>query len=150
MSRFLVATDAGGAADAGEVGANLWNPHASMALAVRQVEVNAAAQTTDGFTVRLRRTTTQGGGGGTFTPDADNHSRRRAAPVSGAILRRGNFSSAPTVSGPALGSWHMSAPTGGMLSLWLPTPILVPAGTGLGVEFAAAVSSIAYAFGWEE
>lgn len=150
MTRFSVACTTSGAVDAAEVGANLWNPHGSLPLRVVWVSVDMAGQVTGGVTMRLIRTSTQGSGGATYTPDADNHYSRRAAPQSAAVLRRGDFSTSPTAVGSGLVVAHLGVPSGSAFHRWLQQPIIVPGGSGLGVAFSGAANGIAYAFRWDE
>ena len=151
MGRYSVGTRTATGADIGEVLYALWNPHASIALRVVSIELDR--QGTESIEVAFHRITTRGTPGATETPDADNHFGRRAAPPSGALLDRGNYSAAPTIENPALGMFKPGVVTGsGFQWDFRQRPIIVDAGTGLAIVVTQAAIAAASdgSFMWDE
>lgn len=149
MAVFSVGSQAALGCDAGEACVNLWNPAANTAIRVRQIEVVHQAALTNG--IRLSRTSTIGTTGTSITPDADNHFGRRAAPQSACVMYLGNFSVNPTEETPSLFSAQLGAgASGGMVGWWFPEPIVVPAGSGLGIYSVGAGTSFGHFWEWEE
>jgi hypothetical protein len=150
VARFSVCVQSASSADANEPSHVLWNPHGSMALRVYKAEANAAAAVSGGVTVRLARVTALGTSGASTSPDADNHFGRRATPVSGALLHRGNWTANATENTPPLLVAYLGAVAASCVEWWFPSPIIVPAGTGLGIFVSAAVTGNTASFEWEE
>lgn len=124
------------AATADNVGAALWNPHATMDLTVDEVHFFHNVATADN--PGLVRTTTRGTATLTVTPDIDNHDERLLAPITGALLDL-TYSAQPTVAGPYLHRINTPAAVG-VGFLWaFPRGIRVPAGTGLAIATPVAV-----------
>jgi hypothetical protein len=152
-NRYAVSGDgAATAATADQSGANLWNPHATKSIYVREVYVFNTAATAEHPS--LIRTTTAGTTPGTtVTPDADNAFDRRAAPPSGAVLYLATFATYPVVAAPYLSRGTLPAAIGAAL-MWsfLDTPVEVPAGTGLAVTtpITTALQANRYTFVWDE
>lgn len=152
-NRYGVGGDgAATAATVNQSGANLWNPHGTKSIYVREVHVFSTAATVQAPS--LVRTSTAGSSPTTtVTPDADNHFDRRAAPPSGAVLYLASFSTYPTVQDPYLLRAHLPAAIGAAV-MWsfLDVPIEVPAGTGLAVAtpVATALQANRYSFCWDE
>lgn len=124
------------AATADNVGAALWNPHATMDLTVDEVHffITAATVTNPG----LVRTTTRGTQTLTVTPDIDNHDERLLAPITGAVLDL-TYSAQPTIAGPYLDRKNFPAAIGAGYMWVFPRGIRVPAGTGLAIATPVAV-----------
>jgi hypothetical protein len=152
-NRYAAGIDgAATAATADQAGAQLWNPHATKSIYVREVWVFSTAATAQHPS--LIRTTTAGTTPGTtVTPDADNAFDRRAVPASGALLYAATFAAYPTVAAPYLCRATLPAAIGAAAMFsFLDQPVEVPAGTGLAVAtpIATALQANRYTFIWDE
>jgi len=138
-NRYAVAgRTAATAATADNVAAELWNPHGTKSLYVREVWVFATTATT-AMNLGIVRSSAKGTSTLTVTPDADNAFDRRAVPPSGCTLEL-TFSAQPTLATPYL--LRAIAPTViGAGWVWpFPQPIEVVAGTGLCIATPMAVA----------
>lgn len=125
------------AATADNVGAALWNPHATMDLTVDEVHFFQTVGTVSN--PGLVRTTTRGTQTLTVTPDIDNHDERLLAPITGALLDL-TYSAQPTLATPYLMRINLPAAIGaGFIWAFAPKGIRVPAGTGLAIATPVAV-----------
>jgi len=137
------------AATADNVAAELWNPHGTKSIYVREVWIfsTTAGLSNWGFA----RSTAKGTSTLTVTPDADNAYDRRAVPASGCTLEL-TFSAQPTLALPYLPRGNFAALVGAGGVFAFPQAIEVPAGTGLCVATPVAVilpaSDISYV--WDE
>jgi len=155
-----VQTNALGAGD--RVWANLWNPHATIALQVFYVSLTKRSTGTGTYTGAAYRTTTRGVGGASDAPIVGNHVDNLAAPPSGALLDTSVFTTVPTLETPELIRWQASGrPAGGIIwtvpiddenGIDLDRAIIVPAGTGLALAqpVAGVTESMEVTFGWLE
>jgi hypothetical protein len=139
MAEYIVGgRSAATAATARHVAANVWNPHASDRIRIKEIWV---CITTAGVAnIGVARTTTRGTPGSTVTPDIDNDTVRGAAPNSGFLLDLAAFTAQPTVDGSDLLRWNLPAAIGAaVIFSFREKPTEVPAGTGLAVITATAV-----------
>lgn len=127
------------AATADHVAAQLWNPHGTKAIYVREVHLIQIAATVSN--PGLARSSARGATPtATVTPDLDNHFDRLAAPASAAVLELATFGTQPTLSPPYLFRYNFPAAGGaGLIWTFYDTPLLVPAGTGLCIATPVAV-----------
>lgn len=125
------------AATADHCYANMWNPHASISIFVREVSAFKTIATVDN--PGLVRTSTIGTPAAVVTPDIDNHYNRRYAPISLATLQQGAFSVQPTVQGPYIMRSNLPAAIGSGLVWVFSEPFELPAGTGLALATPVAV-----------
>ena len=145
--RYAVGNPAQNAAGAGEPIAVLWNPAGNLTqLRVTKIEVTGGTA----LKVSIARTTTQGTRGAVSTPDTDNSFLRDGSPASGVTADRGNYSATPTRETPDLFAGQMSGQNGTTIGWWFEEPILVPAGTGLGVWTNTTSTAQSACFEWEE
>ena len=126
------------AATANHVAAQLWNPHGSKSIYVREIWVFS---TTAGVSnIQIIRSSARGATPtATATPDADNAFDRRAVPPSAAVLELATFGTQPTLAGPQMGQVNLAAQIGAGIIIPFPQPIEVPFGTGLCVSTPVAV-----------
>jgi len=139
------------AATANHVAAQLWNPHATKSIYVREVWafVTTAASANFGLSRSSARGATPTA---TVTPDADNAFDRRAVPPSAAVLETATFGTQPTLAGPNMAQAISAAVIGAGWVFGFPEAIEVPAGTGLCVTttIAAAFPASDITFAWDE
>ena len=124
------------AATIDNVGAALWNPHATMDLTVDEVHFFQTVGTVSN--PGLVRTTTRGTATLTVTPDIDNHDERLLAPITGVLLDL-TYSAQPTLAGPYMHRTNLPAAIGSGFMWVFPRGIRVPAGTGLAIATPVAV-----------
>jgi len=141
------------AATANLVGAELWNPHASISLYVTAVWVAQTAGTVNN--PYLKRSSARGATpNNTVTPTIENDWDRLQAPPSGALLDMGTFGTAPTLVGTPLAAANAPAAAGsGYMLPFVPgRGIRVPAGMGLCVytPVAVALQPMDVTFFWDE
>lgn len=153
--RYCVGGRIGATGGAGEVIAQLWNPHASLPLRVAYVAFagSGGASPADAL---VQRTTARGTPGSTTTPDADAAANRRASPPSGALLDLSDFTVNATVDASVLRRWTSSGVVAAGFDAWHHDGdrfggIIVPAGTGLALVATAAWTAAGDAtFWWDE
>jgi hypothetical protein len=124
------------AATADNIGAALWNPHATMDLTVDEIHffITVATTTNPGIV----RITTRGTQTLTVTPDIDNHDERLLTCITGAVLDL-TYSAQPTIAGPYLDRKVFPAAVGAGWTWVFDPGIRVPAGTGLAIATPVAV-----------
>lgn len=141
------------AATADHCAAQLWNPHASRAIHVVEVQWFLVGATISN--AGLIRTSARGATPGTtVTPDADNDwNRPGIVPPSASVLELAAFGTQPTVAGPYMfrGSAPAAQGAGYIWSFQAPG-IEVSAGTGLAVATPVAVilQDSDFSFTWDE
>jgi hypothetical protein len=140
MAEFAVAGRTGGAtaATADNVGAELWNPHGTRSLYVKQIIVFLTAASA--CNLGVARSSAKGTSTSTVTPDADSAYNRRAVPATGCTLEL-DFSAEPTLATPYLQRATLAAIVGGgMVFAFGGLGLEVPAGTGIVVATPVAVA----------
>ena len=154
MARYAVAGRTPGVTNTLDLVAyQLWNPHASISLFVREIHHFKSAATADNL--KIVRTTTSGTPGSTVTPLINNHFGKRYAHISVALLYLAVFSVQPTLAGPEMFRIALPAAIGAGIIWVFPEPIEIPAGTGLGVAVPEAGAELAItaadvSFVWDE
>jgi hypothetical protein len=147
MARYRVGVPGGNGFATNGAMAVLWNPSSTIAIGVVRVYVAHNSTVT---APSIARATTRGTASATTTPDADNHHSGRAAPPSGTVLDRGTYTVEPTRATPNLYGFQLTNTNGSAVDLWLPEPIVVPPGEGLGLWGTTTATAYTYAFEWEE
>lgn len=121
----------------------LWNPSSTRRIRLLGVSVFWRDFDIAGVSFYLQRTTARGTPGSTVTPDGDNSSGDTSPPPSGALLDLCTFTVNPTLATPelmALGTMHTAS--GGGFDQPITRGIIVPAGTGIAVQFRSPTPPI--------
>lgn len=125
------------AATADNVGAALWNPHATKDIYLRELHWFQTAATVSN--PGLVRISARGTASASVTPDIDNDDLRLLAPISGAILDI-TYSAQPTVSTPYLHRTNLPAAIGsGFIWVFVGLVLRIAAGWGIAVATPVAV-----------
>ncbi len=125
------------AATADNAAAELWNPHATKSIYVREIWIFSSAATA--MNLGIERSSAKGTSTLTVTPDADNAYDRRAAPPSTCTLEL-TFSAQPTMQGPYMFRAISAAVAGAGWIFSFPQPVEVPAGTGICINTTQAAA----------
>jgi hypothetical protein len=152
VARYAVANTTATGCDIGEAVAFLWNPSSTVALRLVFLGIGHAGATA-GMSLRLSRIDGQGTGGTTYTADADDGFRPRAAPPSGAFMKMGNFTTSPTEVTPEL--WRITLHDAAANQHWnrewqKRSPLMVPAGSGLAIFSPVALTAVSSEWEWDE
>lgn len=133
------------AATADHCVAELWNPHSTQRIRVREIALNCiAAAPAAGASVYLRRSTARGTAGSTVTPGIQHDADRAIAPPSGALLDLAAFTGQPTFETGGFWGWGFAAvQASGVIypfGNWAPKGLVIPPAAGLCIVTAAAVA----------
>lgn len=112
--------------------ATVWNPHASRTMKVLECHVFKQAAGAADEPV-IRRITARGTAGSTVTPGSINEATQLAAPVTGFLLDLAAFTGQPTIAAGNLYGAVIPATIGSGMVWVFATPIMVPAGAGVGL-----------------
>jgi hypothetical protein len=112
------------------VGAELWNPHSTITLFVKEIHWFKTVATVDNASVQ--RSTAKGTAGSTVTPTIASSFSRGVDRPSGATLELATFSAQPTLEGvPLLRANFPAAIASGAMWSFRNQPIEIPPGAGL-------------------
>lgn len=132
--------------------AELWNPHSTKRITVREIWIANTVATI--MNTGVLRSSARGTAGSTVTPGTGSGRLDLTAPQSGALLDLASFSVAPTYIGAAdyLGRWNLPAAIGaGIIHVFSPG---VEVGPGAGLCVVTPVAVIGQpsdiTFVWEE
>lgn len=151
MSHRLAGRSGATAATAGHAAAELWNPHATQRITLREFWICATTAPAAGAGVALRRTTARGTAGSTLTPVLANDTHRGSVSASVSVLDFAVFSAQPTLeTSPNLWQWTFAAAAASGVSG--PIEIDIPPGTGLAwVNIAAVIFPVSdFCVAWTE
>lgn len=138
MSHRLAGRSVATAATAGHAAFQLWNPHATQRITLREFWTFVTSAPAAGAGLAIRRTTARGTPGSTQTPVLANDTHRGSVSVSVSLLDLAVFTVQPTLeTSPNLWQWSPAAVAASGVSG--PIEIDIPPGTGLAWVNIAAV-----------
>lgn len=150
MDYIAGARTAATAATADTAAVNLWNPHASIRLAISEIHWFKTVATADN--IAILRATTRGTQTTTVTPNIGNELGRLVAPPSGAVIDTA-WSAQPAKDGAVYlnrANFPAAVASGAMWTF--PEPLIVPPGAGicLVTPVATALQPADVTFRWAE
>jgi hypothetical protein len=129
------------AATANHVAAQLWNPHATIPIFVRQFWV---CSTTAGVSnLAINRSNARGATPtATVTPDIDSDMDDYVTPTSASVLELATFGTQPTLDSPAMYRWNLPGVIGAGFIFVFDPPIKVSPGNANGLCLYTPVAVI--------